>query len=42
MFEGRFGEDFSNKEKLAKLARFKSSTHNSENDFVSLKITLLG
>jgi len=31
-----FGEDFSNKDKLAKLARFKSSTHNSENDFVSL------
>ena len=31
-----FGEDFSNKEKLAKLTRFKSSTHNSENDFVSL------
>jgi len=31
-----FGEDFSNKEKLAKLARFKSSTHSSENDFVSL------
>jgi molecular chaperone HtpG len=31
-----FGEDFSNKEKLAELVRFKSSTHNSENDFVSL------
>jgi molecular chaperone HtpG len=30
-----FGEDFPNKEKLAKLARFKSSTHNGENDFVS-------
>ena len=34
MKEG-FGEDFSNKEKLAELARL-SSTHNSENDFVSL------
>jgi molecular chaperone HtpG len=31
-----FGEDFSNKEKLAKLVRFKSSTQNRENDLVSL------
>ena len=34
MKEG-FGEDFSNKEKLAKLARFKSSTQNGEDDLVS-------
>merc|ERR1711904_658324 len=31
-----FGEDFSNKDKLAQLTRFKSSKHHGENDFVSL------
>ena len=31
-----FGEDLSNKEKLAKIVRYKSSFHHGEEDFVSL------